>query len=78
MPHVLQGEVLVSCKSKNPSRCADHNMRAFILQQVFMLSDVDTSVEDSNFYFGQVLAEPLKLVAYLHKKTVANNQKLNT
>uniref|UniRef100_A0A0A9DRZ3 Uncharacterized protein n=1 Tax=Arundo donax TaxID=35708 RepID=A0A0A9DRZ3_ARUDO len=65
MPHILQGEILLSGKGKYPSRCANHNMRAFILQQILMFSDVDPSIEDSNFYFGQILAESLELMTYL-------------
>jgi hypothetical protein len=42
-------------------------MRAFILQQIFMLPDVNTSIEDSNFNFSKIFAEPLKFVAYLQK-----------
>lgn len=72
MTHILEGEILLSSKSKYPARCANHNMRTFILQQIFMLPDVNSSVEDSNFNFGQIFAEPLKLVAYL-RKTRTNN-----
>ena len=65
MSHILEWEILLSGKSKYPSRCANHNMRALILQQIFMLPDVNSSIEDSNFNFRQIFAEPLKLMADL-------------
>jgi hypothetical protein len=71
MPHILEGEILLFGKSKYPSRSTDHDMRALILQQIFMLPDVNSSIEDSNFNFRQVFAEPLKLVAYLQKTRAA-------
>lgn len=71
MPHILEGEILLSGKSKYPSRSTDHDMRAFILQQIFMLPDVNSSIEDNNFNFRQIFAEPLKLVAYLQNTRAA-------
>jgi hypothetical protein len=72
VPHILQGEILIPGKSKYPSRRADHNMRAFILQQIFMLPDVNTSIEDSNFNFREIFAEPLKFMTYLQKDKCSN------
>lgn len=40
-------------------------MRAFILQQLFVELDVDTTIENSNLDIRQISAEPLKLVTDL-------------
>lgn len=65
MPHIPQRQVLVSCQCKYSSRSSNNNMRAFILQQLFVELDVDTTIENSNLYIRQISAEPLKLMTDL-------------
>ena len=36
-------------------------------QQLFVNLDIDTTIENSNLYFGQIGAEPLKFMANLSK-----------
>jgi hypothetical protein len=37
-----------------------------------MLPDVNTSIEDSNFNFREIFAEPLKFMTYLQKDKWSN------
>lgn len=67
MPHILQTKVLISSQGKNPPRCSNNNVWALILEQIFVNLDVDTTIENSNFYIWKICAEPLNFVANLDK-----------
>ena len=42
-------------------------MWTFILEKFFVNLDIDTTVENSNFYIRKICAEPLKFMANLDK-----------
>jgi hypothetical protein len=67
MPHILQTKVLVSSQSQNPPRCSNNNVGTLILEQFFVNLDVDTTIENSNFYIWKICAESFNFMTNLDK-----------
>lgn len=65
MPHTFEAQILISGQAQNTTRCPDNYVRTFILQNIFMGFDVDTTIENRHLYVGKVGAESLELVANL-------------
>jgi len=65
MPHTFEAQILISGQAQNPARCPDNYVRAFILQNIFMSLDVDTTIENRHLYVGKIGTESFELMANL-------------
>lgn len=62
---VAEIELLVAHQSKNTARGANNDVRAVVLEGLFVLLNIQASEEHPHFGVGHVLAESFILLGYL-------------